>query len=363
MSTSQSPLSRAEQFMQRFGLKLPILMAPMAGACPAALARAVAAAGGMGANGALLDGPEAIEKWVADFRRGDFADWPLQINLWIPDPAPKRDANNEAALCEFLGQWGPAVGPDAFNPDAGPSFEQQCEAILAARPTVISSIMGLYPKNIVDRMHEQQIAWFACVTTVDEARAAVDAGADAVVAQGAEAGGHRGAFTAANGADQAAGLFSLLPQVVDAVDVPVVATGGIADARGVAAALMLGASAVQIGSAFLRSDESSVASAWADALGTTEPNQTRLTRAFSGRWGRAVATDYVTAANAAQSPEPAPYPVQRALTGQMRKQGTTDNDISRIQAWAGQSSALARTGPAGNTAIEIWAQASKLLNG
>jgi nitronate monooxygenase len=356
-------MGRADQFMKRFGLKLPILMAPMAGACPPALARAVAAAGGMGATGALLDSPEAIEKWVAEFRRGDFADWPLQMNLWIPDPVPQRDTANETAVCEFLGQWGAQVAPDAFKPDAGPSFDEQCEALLAARPTVISSIMGLYPKSLVDRMHDRQIAWFACVTTVDEARAAVDAGADVVVAQGAEAGGHRGAFDAANGADQAAGLFALLPQVVDAVDVPVVATGGIADARGVAAAMMLGASAVQIGSAFLRSDESSVASAWADAIGSAQPNQTRLTRAFSGRWGRAVATDYVISANSAETPEPAPYPVQRALTAQMRKQGTETNDISRIQAWAGQSSALARTGPAGNTAIEIWAQATKLLNG
>ena len=138
------------------------------------------------------------------------------------------------------------------------------------------------------------------------------------------------------------GLFALLPAVVDAVKVPVVATGGIADARGVAAALMLGASAAQIGTGFLRCPEAKLAPAWADAIGRTLPEQTMVTRAFSGRPGRSIATAYARAATAPDAPNPAPYPVQRGLTQAMRDAGTKANDIDRMQAWAGQSAGLAQ---------------------
>lgn len=358
MNTS---LNRVNQFMNRYGLRLPVLMAPMAGACPPGLARSVAQAGGMGASGALLDTPDAIERWVHGFRDGASQDLPLQLNLWIPDPAPLRDHDHEAVVRSFLGQWGPMVSEDAYRDGAGPVFGEQVDALIAARPTVVSSIMGLYPPAVVDRLKAAGIAWFACVTTVDEARAAESAGADVVVAQGAEAGGHRGTFDAPHGAQRAAGLFALLPQVVDAVSVPVVATGGIADGRGIAAALMLGASAVQIGTALLRADESSVAAAWDEAIASSTPDGTRLTRAFSGRWGRAIASEYVLAANAVDAPEPAPYPVQRALTAGLRKQATEQNSIRTMQAWCGQSAGLARAGPAGELVDQWWMQARNLL--
>ncbi|MGB7301381.1 MAG: nitronate monooxygenase [Burkholderiaceae bacterium] len=359
--TNHHPVSRAADFSKQFGMKIPVLMAPMAGACPPALARAVARAGGMGATGALLDSPSKIDEWVRAFRADNGGDLPLQMNLWIPDPSPRRDPEHEARVRAFLANWGPVVPADAFESVVAPVFDQQVDALIAARPTALSSIMGLYSPAVVERLHQKKIAWFACVTTVAEARAAEQAGADVIVAQGAEAGGHRGAFDAVQGVDKAAGLFALLPQVVDAVSVPVVATGGIADARGVAAALLLGASAVQIGTGLLRTDESTVAPAWSSAIGQASPDGTRLTRAFSGRWGRAIASDYVLKANSSQAPEPAPYPVQRGLTGAMRQQAIRDNDISRLQAWAGQSGALAQTGPAGDIVQQIWADACQLL--
>ena len=141
--------------------------------------------------------------------------------------------------------------------------------------------MGLFPPEFsVAAIKARGMVWFANISTVAEARAAAAAGADVVVAQGMEAGGHRGCFDAANAEAQMVGLFSLLPAVVDAVRIPVVATGGIADARGVAAALLLGASAVQIGTGFLRSPEAGLPSAWADELGRTAPEETRISRAF-----------------------------------------------------------------------------------
>ena len=362
MNKDKLPLHRAQAFARRFGLSAPVLMAPMAGACPPGLARAVADAGGMGAIGALLDQPEAIAAWVADFRADTASPRPLQMNLWIPDPAPRRDAAHEQRVRQFLQQWGPQIDPMMVDGATVPHFERQCDALLAARPTAISSIMGLYPPAFVERMQQLGIAWFACVTTVEDARAAQRAGADVIVAQGAEAGGHRGAFVAAEGADRAAGLFALLPQVVDAVSLPVVATGGVADARGIAAALLLGASAVQIGSGLLRTDESSVPLAWRDAMAGCTPDGTRLTRAFSGRWGRALASDYVIDAAASGAPEPAPYPLQRALTAAMRTQAVRDDDISRMQAWCGQGAALSGAGSATDLVSQLWRGAEAMLD-
>ena len=293
-------MNKVSAFCRRFGLGLPILMAPMAGVPAVALPAAVGRAGGMGAVGALLMSPPVLLDWVAHYRAQTAA--PLQVNLWIPDPPARRDPEHEARLRRFLAQHGPAV--EAAAAEAVPlDFSQQCEALLDARPQVVSSIMGLYPEPFVARLKAAGIAWFANVTTVAEARAAQAAGADVIVAQGVEAGGHRGAFDASLALQQAVGLFALLPQVVDAVRLPVVATGGIADARGVAAALLLGASAVQIGTALLRCPESGIAPVWAQALRGLTPEATLLTRAFSGRWGRALATDYIRAAAGPDAPK------------------------------------------------------------
>jgi nitronate monooxygenase len=360
MSDLLPPLDRARAFCDAYSLRLPILMAPMAGASPASLAAAVANAGGLGACGALLMKPDAIGRWAAEVRaqsNGSF-----QINLWIPDPAPYRDAAHEARVREFLGEWGPVVPPEAA--DVTPiNFAEQCEAMLGAGPAIVSSIMGLYPTEIVKRMKEKGISWFANVTTVAEAREAVAAGADVIVAQGMEAGGHRGSFDAQRPDTALIGLFALLPAVVDAVGdrIPVVATGGIGDGRGIAATLLLGASAVQIGTGLLRTPEANLAPAWADAISNAQPEDTAPTRAFSGRLGRSIATAYVKSANAPEAPRPAPYPVQRALSQAMRDAATKKGEIDTMQAWAGQAARLATTEPAADLVRRLWNEAQALL--
>jgi nitronate monooxygenase len=355
MSTT---INRAEAFCARFGLRVPILLAPMAGASAPSLSIAVANAGGLGSCGVLLMRPDEIIAWATEVRRN--SNGAFQLNIWIPDPVPKRDPVHESHVREFLAGWGPPVPPAAG--DAAPlDFAAQCEAMLAVGPPIISSVMGLYPPEFVARLKAKGITWFANISTVAEARAAEAAGADVVVAQGSEAGGHRGCFDAAAAERQLVGLFALLPAVVDAVRLPVVATGGIADARGVAAALALGASAAQIGTGFLRCPEAKIHPAWADALARTAPEDTMVSRVFSGRAGRSIATNYVRAATAEQAPRPAPYPVQRGLTAAMRAAGQKDGDLHRIQAWAGQSAALAQAEPAADVVRRVWDGARALL--
>jgi len=358
MANTMSARQRAKAFCDRFALQIPILQAPMAGACPASLAIAVAKAGGMGGMGGLMTSPDGIRAWAIEVRAS--TNGAFQINLWVPDPPPVRDAAAEARVRDFLGQFGPAVPEEAGNA-ALQDFARQCEAMLDAGAPVVSSIMGVFPDAFVARLKERGVAWFATVTTLAEAQAAQRAGADALIVQGTEAGGHRGAFDNAAAERQGGTLLALLPRIADKIDLPLIATGGIGDGRAIAAVLTLGASAVQIGTALLRSPDAKMPAAYADALVELEPEGTVPTRAFSVRLGRAVLNDYVKATMAPDAPKPAPYPVQRGLATPMRDAAGRAGDAQHMQIWAGQAAAMARAEPAADFVRRVWQDAERLL--
>ncbi len=344
-------IKRAETFAAEIGIQCPILLGPMAGACPVSLSVAVANGGGMGACGALLMPPQAIKQWAADFRAQ--TEGPFQLNLWIPDSAPDRNPDHETELRTFLKGWGPEVSVNAAD-DTPPDFHAQCEALLDIAPPVISSIMGVFDAPFVARMKNKGIKWFANVSTVAEAVAVESAGADVIVAKGFEAGGHSGAFKPEDAMRYGVGSLALIPAIANTVSLPIVAAGGIADGRTAAAALMLGASAVQIGTGYLRATESTIAGAWSEAISTARPEDTIVTQAFSGRAGRSIATGYALAMERGDSPQPAPYPIQRGLTQAMRAAAAKDNKIDGIQAWAGQSAGMAQAISATQITRDIW---------
>jgi nitronate monooxygenase len=331
----------------------------MAGSSPPELAIAVAQAGGMGANGALQDTPERIAEWARRFRAS--SNGAFQINIWIPEDAevdPLERQERVRAASRFLRQFGAARHADEPG-DARPLFEDQCRAMLAAQPTAMSSIMGLFPREVIAGMRERGIAWFACATSLAEALAAQEAGADAIVAQGMEAGGHRGTFDQDQAEHTEVGLFSLLPWFADHLRIPIIAAGGIADGRGVAAALSLGASAVQVGTALLRSPEAGITREWSDALTGLAPDDTVTTRAYTGRLARAAPTSYLAAWTAPDAPRPAPYPDQLRLV--TRSRNGNPRGLDGANHWAGQSAALATTDPAGEIVACMWRDAKALL--
>ena len=344
-------LEKTKKFCEEYELALPIIMAPMAGACPPALAAAVSNAGGMGACGSLMLDSEQIKDWTNEFKSK--TNGSLLLNTWIPDPEPTRDLHHEKQLIEFLSRFVPDMS-NKFTNISNVSFEAQCRAMLDADPTVISSIMGLFKPSFVSELKDRRIKWFATVTSVSEAKIAEEAGADALVVQGSEAGGHRGNFC--TDYDQSVGLMALLPTVSDAVAIPIIATGGIADSRGVSAAILLGASAVQIGTGLLRTPEADVPTAWADALKNTLPEHTVITKAYTGKPGRAIRNQFTDAAGNSLNPAPAPFPIQRALTAKMRSKAVEENNIATMQAWAGQAASLAKKFDAGELIQTIWAE-------
>jgi nitronate monooxygenase len=337
------------------GIVLPILQAPMATAATPELAAAVSEVGGLGALGSAMLAPDELPRQAAAVR--ELTDRPFQLNFFCHAP-PEIDADAAARARESFGpvyeELGLGEPPQPFDP--GIAFDEaRLEALLEIRPAAVSFHFGLPGADALAAIREAGMRVLASATTVAEAQRVEQAGVDAVVAQGTEAGGHRGSFLVA-GDDGPVGTLALVPQVVDAVGIPVIAAGGIADARQLAAVLALGAGAAQIGTAFLACPESGIPDAFRERLRHATADGTTLTRSLSGRPARALrnrATDELEAV--------LPYPAQMSLYMPVRT-AAVEGDPSAFQAlFAGQSAALARELPAGELARSLASGADDLL--
>lgn len=332
------------RFCARLGITHPILQAPMGGgASTPVLAAAVSEAGGLGSLAGAYLTPAQIAAEIAELRKRTAK--PFGVNLFAGgyDGAARASAV-PAAMLDLVARHHAALGlaPPAPPPPPADPVPAQIEAVLAARVPVFSFTFGIPAPNILARFKRDGTYLIGTATTVEEARRLAAAGADAIVAQGSEAGAHRGTFAAPF--EQAmVGLVALVPAIVDAVpDVPLIASGGIMDGRGIVAALALGAVAVSMGTAFLVTDEAGVPEAYKTHLVGAREDATRITRAFSGRPARGIANAFMDEAERLGESAIPPFPVQNTLTRPMRGAAAKAGDVERLSLWAGQGVRLAR---------------------
>jgi nitronate monooxygenase len=308
---------------RRLGLSVPIVQAPMAGGLSGPrLAAAVSSAGGLGSVAGAMLGPDALRDAIREVR--SLTDRPFAVNLFAPLPAPSLDRTE--AWATVTGQSPPAAPP------AGPRFEDQLDVVVAERVPVLTWTFGLVQLPPIEAYT------MGTATTVEEAVALQESGVDAVVAQGAEAGGHRGTFLG-SAAGGLVGTFVLVPQIVDAVSVPVIAAGGIMDGRGIVAARALGAQGVQLGTAFLSTDEAGTSPAHRASLGS----ETTVTAVLTGRAARTVRTPFVDRLEAS-GVQPPDFPLPRTY-------------LSEPPMLTGQGGSMARSMPAAQLVRTLTAEA------
>ena len=306
------------------------------------LVAAVSSAGALGSIGAAYLTPEQILATANSVRSK--TDRPFGINLFAPQPAPALPTNTTLAVqavAPYYAEVGlPSPEPPQLPPDR---FAGQAQAVLDSGASVFSFTFGTIPADAVAAAKSRGILVVGAATTVDEALQLQHLGCDAVVAQGSEAGGHRGTF-AADFSSAMIGTIALVPQIVDAVTVPVIASGGIMDGRGIAAALALGAVAVQMGTAFLTCTEAGVPDAYKQAILNAREDQTRITRAFSGRPARGIVNRLMTEVEVTATAEPPilPFPLQNVLTRPLRTAAAKQGRTEFLSLWAGQALRLAR---------------------
>lgn len=327
-----------------FGTQFPIILAPMAGGTSTpALAAAVSNAGGLGSLGAAYLSPAQIGDEIARIRAR--TDRPFAVNVFaagyhtgpIPDPAPML-----ALLGEIHAAWG-LPAPVLPAPQPSP-FPDQLEVVLDAKVPAFSFTFGIPDADALERLRRAGIAVMGTATTVDEGRMLADAGVDAIVAQGAEAGAHRGSFLRPF-EESLVPTLDLVRGIVAATDVPVIASGGIMDGAGIAAALRARALAVQLGTAFLASPESGASEAYRRAILSATEDRTTLIRAYSGRPARGISNAFHRQL-AGRETIILPFPVQNTLTRPMRAEAARRGDAEHLSLWAGTGVARARSLPA-----------------
>jgi nitronate monooxygenase len=327
----------------RLGLQYPIIQGPLGGLSSQRLTAAVSNYGGLGSFGAHGLKPEAIRNVIREIKA--LTPKPFAMNLWVSmedegaftstEEAFRRSLAPLAKHIESVGGGKPSYGP--YEPIR---FEDQVQVLLEEGISVFSFIYGIPSKQILDEFRRKGIVLIGTATTVNEATALEQAGVDVIAASGFEAGGHRGSFLQSP-EDSLTGTMALVPQVVDAVKLPVVAAGGIGDARGIVAAFALGAEGVQIGTAFLACEESGANTLHRKALLSGQARQTALTRGFTGRLARGIKNRLIDELSQ-KDVEILAYPLQRALVRHLSIPAEKAGRSDLLPLWAGQSANLSR---------------------
>jgi nitronate monooxygenase len=347
----------------RLGIRYPIIQGPFGGGLSTIhLTAAVSNAGGLGSFGAHHLSPDDIKETAAAIRR--LTTKPFAMNLWIPLPGEPELSLSPAEFAANVRRLQPsydALGlpaPD-FQERFHQRFDDQIDALLDARPPVFSFVFGTPSREILNALRQRAITTIGAATTVDEARALEEAGVDLIVATGSDAGGHRPSFLA-SAERSLTGTFALVPQVADAVRTPIIAAGGIADARGIAAAFVLGAEAAQLGTVFLATHESGASEAHKTELAARPARPTVLTRVFSGRMARGIRNRFVDEMSAHEADVPA-YPIQNWFTQPVRRAAAQVGRADYLSLWAGQAAALSERRPAAEAFASLIEGTEQLL--
>ncbi|MCW3095932.1 MAG: oxidoreductase, 2-nitropropane dioxygenase family [Chthonomonadaceae bacterium] len=340
-SATPSSAWNRTRLSEKLGIEYPIIQGPLGGMFSQKLTADVSNFGGLGSFGAHSLAPNAIRDVIAEIRA--LTSKPFAMNLWVSmedegafTAGKEAFARSLAPLASHIEAVGGAL--PSYKPYVPIRFEDQARVLLEARVPVFSFIYGIPPQEILEECRVQGIVIIGTATTPDEAAALQDAGVDVIVASGFEAGGHRGSFLRP-AEESLTGTFSLVPQVADAVDVPVAAAGGIADARGIVAALALGAEGVQMGTAFLTCEGSGASEPHRAALLSGKAARTALTKGFTGRLARGIHNPLVEEFNR-PGVEILPYPLQRALVRNLSIPAEAAGRADLLPLWAGQSANL-----------------------
>jgi nitronate monooxygenase len=322
----------------KLGIDYPVIQGPLGGLSSQKLTAAVSNFGGLGSFGAHGLTPEAIKETIAEIR--SLTSKPFAMNLWVSmedEGARTSDENafnrSLAPLAAHIAALG-APRPE-YKPSSWMRFEHQVRVLLDAKVRVFSFIFGIPPREVLEECRAKSIVTIGTATTPEEGAALQEAGVDAIVASGFEAGGHRGSFLRA-AEDSLTGTLSLVPQIVDNVDVPVIAAGGIGDTRGVVAALALGAEGVQMGTVFLACEESGASLLHRQALRGKKAGHTSLTKGFTGRLARGIHNRLLQELNQ-EGTAILPYPLQRSLVRNLAIPAEASGRPDLLPLWAGQS--------------------------
>jgi nitronate monooxygenase len=349
-----------DRFIKMFNIELPIIQAPMAGAALSDMAVAVSQAGGLGSLACGLLSVENARKELETIRRKTSR--PINANFFCHQPPQEdhaREINWRRCLDAYYIQL--QVDSNIFIPNSAraPFDEKMCDLVTEFHPEVVSFHFGLPDKDLLLRIRKTGANILSTATSVNEARWLEDQGCDAIIAQGFEAGGHRGMFLTEDVSTQV-GTMALVPQVVDAVKVPVIAAGGIGDARGILAAFALGAAAVQIGTAYLHCPEAQINPLYRQALKGTRDNDTAITNVFTGRPARAIVNRLMREVGPMSDVAPK-FPLAAATLAPLRAKSEMAGSTDFTPLWSGQSARLGRELPAADLTKQLAAAALEKL--